>query len=274
MKRLILFRSRSLVLGSLVLLLACSSPRPAPVPRLVMSLAIVVDASTSSSVREGQQIADLRCPEVSSAVERALSHKGLRQLDVLIVASGGKATSSEGRVVAPWRSFTPTARLFGRRVSPQEQRQAFINNLEAECRSTLHPEKSSPIFFAIERAAESLRQHTPDVARGSEVVRQLVVLSDLRENVHQGIKARLLAVSSALRKGLPIPKQPSTIPVLKLDGISLLACGLAEHAGGNADDLNLSPDAVTVVWQGVFQPTASFDAACPRPTARLVGGAR
>ena len=268
-----------ILLGAFGALALCScQPKLHPSEkREVASMVIVLDASTSSSVRDGQQIADLRCPEVSAAVEQALSQKGLRQLDVLIVASGGKATSSEGRVVAPWRSFTPTARLFGRQVSPQEQRQAFIKNLEAECRSTLHPEKSSPIFFAIERAVTSLEHHARGFSRGSELrhVQSLIVLSDLRENVHPGIKQRLLSVSDALRRGKPQPSRPDTVPVLKHDGIAVAVCGLAEHASGGGDDLTVSPDAITLVWQDILG-NASLDASCRRPASlpSVPGGAR
>lgn len=263
-----------LVLGCLV---GCQSKPVPSVPRQMVSLAIVVDASTSSSVRDGQQIADLRCPEVSAAVEQALMPKGLRQLDVLVVASGGKATSSEGRVVAAWRSFAPTARLFGRQVSRDEQRQAFIHNLEAECRSTLRPEKSSPIFFAIERAVTSLEHHARELSHGSEVrqSQSLIVLSDLRENVHPGIKQRLLAVSDALRRGKPQPPRPETVPVLKHDGIAVAVCGLAEHASGGGDDLTVSPEAITLVWQEILGE-ASLDASCRRPGSlpSVPGGTR
>lgn len=268
-----------ILLGAFGALALCScQPKLHPSEkREVASMVIVLDASTSSSVRDGQQIADLRCPEVSAAVEQALMQKGLRQLDVLVMASGGKATSSEGRVVVAWRSFAPTARLFGKQVSRDEQRQAFIHKLETECRSTLRPEKSSPIFFAIERAVTSLEHHAREVSHGSEVhqSQSLIVLSDLRENVHPGIKQRLLAVSDALRCGKPQPPRPETVPVLKRDGVAVAVCGLAEHSSGGGDDLTVSPEAITSVWQEILGE-ASLDASCRRPGSlpSVPGGAR
>ncbi len=265
---------RSLVFALAALLMACGSPKVQPVPRRAVSIAIVADVSTSAGLKHGQTIADLRCSEVAALINEALTTKGLSRLDVLVLATGGKETSLEARSLIPWRSFVPQARLFGRNGSPLEQRRAFLQGLETTCRGTLKSETTSPIFFAIERAAESLRQHAKEERLSGTVVKRLVVLSDLRENSHQALKARLLAVSNALRKGVPAPKQGATVPLLNMDGISLSVCGLAQHVGGNADELAISPRAVTDVWQGVFQGAASFDAACPEEPTSLSGGMR
>ncbi|MBL9008627.1 MAG: hypothetical protein JNJ46_30475 [Myxococcales bacterium] len=274
MTGLVLSRSRSFFFCLVTLLLACDAPKAPLMPRRAMSIAIVADVSTSAGLKPGQTIADLRCSEVVAVTAEALTMKGLSRLDVLVLATGGKETSLEARCLIPWRSFVPQARLFGKNRHPHEQRQAFLQGLETSCRGTLKGETTSPIFFATERATESLRQHAKEGRLSGEVVKRLVVLSDLRENAHQSLKARLLTVSNALRKGVPTPKQGTGVPSLNLDGISLSVCGLAEHAGGNADDLAITPRAVTEVWQGVFQGAASFDAACPERPAFLSGGPR
>ncbi len=274
MTRHFLSRSPFSVLALAGLLTACGSPKLEPAPRRALSIAVVADASTSADVKPGQTIADLRCSQVTAIVGAALTTPGLSRLELLLMATGGRGTSNEGRVIIPWRSFVPQAHLFAKNKSPDQQRQSFLQGIEGSCRATLKSENTSPIFFAVERAAESLRQHTAAQPRNGETAKRLFLLSDLRENVHHGLKSRLLAVSNAHRKGVSVPAATGSVPTLKLDGVALLACGRSGHAGGSADDLAISPRAVTEVWQSVFQGAASFDAACPEPSEHFGGGAR
>lgn len=269
-----MFRPSFLLIGiALGLLVGCEPSLKPSVPRRDV-LAIVIDASSSARLAEGQTIADLRCQEAVAVVEQALHEPGLRQLDVLVLATGGTGTSNEGRVIIPWRSFASTSRLFGKNRSRATQQREFLQSLEAACRTALKSENTSPIFFAIERAATSLAEQTHQRSPGDDatVSRSLIVLSDLRENVHHGIKAYLVAVSRSVRRGTTIPSRPSGVPQLMLSGIATRICGLSEHAGGNADDLAVVPEAVTIAWKTIL-PDASFNASCRRPVAPSVGGA-
>lgn len=273
-------RSRCLGLYFVGAVAACTEPQPQPVPRRTVAIAIVADVSASSAIPTGQTIADLRCPQVIATIQDALTAPGLRQLDVLILATGSKATSYEARVIIPWRSFAPASRLFGKRVSLTDQRQAFLRDLDALCRLNLRPETSSPIFFSIERAALSLSDRGRELPRGPEiqVSRSLVTLTDGRENAHPGIRSSLLAVSEALRQGKSIPKRPPTVPILNLDGVTVRLCGLAEHTHtGSRDDLAVSPAALPITWRSILGDATAFDAACPStalPLSSTKGGAR
>lgn len=260
-------------------LAACTEPQPHSIPRRTVAIAIVADVSTSSAIPTDQTIADLRCPQVIAAIQDSLTAPGLRQLDVLVLATGSKATSYEARVIISWRSFSPASRLFGKKISLTDQRQAFLRDLDALCRLNLRPETSSPIFFAIERAALSLSDRGREMPRGQEiqVSRSLVALTDGRETAHAGIRSWLLAVSEALRQGKPIPKHPSTVPILNLEGVTVSLCGLAEHTyTGSRDDLAVSPAALPITWRSILGNTTAFDAACPStalPLSSTTGGA-
>lgn len=255
----------SFILSGLALGLgiSCQPPLTPSVQRLAL-LAIVVDVSTSAAIDSKQTVGDPRCPEVLAATEEALTTPGLRQLDILVISTGSRATSYEAKVIVPWRSFSPTSRLFGKKVSLADQRELFLRELDTDCRASLKEEASSPIYFTIERAMLSLNDHARELSARKEVKvsRSLVALTDLRENVHAGINTRLFSVSEALRRGKPIPPRPSTVPALRMDGISIHVCGLAEHSNtGSPDDLTISPAAISEVWREVL-PEATFDAAC------------
>lgn len=228
-------------------------------------LVIVADVSTSSAIPTGQTIADLRCPQVLAAAQNALTISGLRRLDILILATGSKkGTGYEAKVIVPWRSFSPTSRLFGKKITAADQREQFLRELDTDCRASLKEETSSPIYFAVERAMLSLNDHAQELSSRKEfkVSRTLVALTDLRENGHEMIRMRLLSVSEALRRGKPIPTRPATLPVLSTQGLTFRVCGLAEYTStGSADDLIL-PAAIPVAWREVL-PEATFDAACP-----------
>lgn len=242
--------------------LSCQPPLTPSVQRLAV-LVIAVDVSTSTN-SPGHSITDLKCPEVVAATEEALTTAGLRRLDILVLASGSsKSTSYEARVAIPWRSFSPASRLFGKKVTAADQREQFLRELDKDCQSSLQEEPSSPIFFTVERALLSLSNHAQELSSGREVKvsRSLVVLTDLRENVHAGIRTRLVSVSEALRRGKPIPARPATLPVLSAQGTTIRVCGLSGfRSTGSPDDLIL-PAAVPVVWREVL-PDATFDAAC------------
>lgn len=259
---------RPFILAGLVLGLWVSC-QPPLVPAVAQHtcLALVIDVSASSAIGASETIADQRCPQVWAATEQALATPGLHQLDVLAIATGSKLTAYEGRVIIPWRTFSPTARLFGRKITVQDQQQTFLRELDKQCRSLLRPEAVSPIFFAVERAALSLNDPARQRSSGHavQVSKTLVVLSDLRETVHTGIRRYEIEVSEALRRGQPVPKRPSRVPVLNLEGIEVRACGLAEHSGGlgSSDDLaTILPTSLPLVWQEILGGAVAFDAAC------------
>ena len=74
---------------------------------------------------------------------------------------------------------------------------------------------------------------------------------------------------------LPPAVDLETVPVLKRDGVAVAVCGLAEHSSGGGDDLTVSPEAITSVWQEILGE-ASLDASCRRPGSlpSVPGGAR
>ncbi len=259
-----MFRSSFLLTGMLLGLLTGCGPAFKPSAPQRAQLAIVIDASSSAALAKGQTIADVRCPEAIGAVEQALTAPGLRQLDVLVVATGGHSTAYESRSLIPWRTFMPTSRLFGPRLSINAQRLRFIHELNESCRSKLTVENSSPILYAIERALLSLSNYAQEISQSGQVAatRSLVVVSDLRETVHVGIRSRLSTVSEALRHGRPAPPPSPSVPLLKLNGIQVRVCGLAEYtSSGTTDKLMVSPAALSAVWSEVLAG-ASFDAAC------------
>ena len=93
----------------------------------------------------------------------------------------------------------------------------------------------------------------------------MVILSDLRENVHPLVKQRLIAVTRALRLGKSVLPRPVSLPTITLsDGMRVSLCGLGEYVVGH-DDLSASPEAVVAVWSELFRgETPTFSAACPR----------
>lgn len=253
-------------LGALVLV-ACQpklSPRTA---RQISSLVIVADASTSSGDPSAASVKDLRCPEVVGSIRQALSASP-RRIDVLVLATGGKETSFEPRVLLPWLRYEPKVRLFGQTPSKQDHEQAFFKTIAERCYATLKEENSSPLVAAISRGTLSLASHCEDITPLREVCssRQLVVLSDLRENANAGVKQRLLIVSHLLQQGRPIPPRPSTVPLISLTAISASLCGLGEHVERRqgADAVPVSGEALLVVWREVLGTSPTFSAGCPR----------
>lgn len=253
------FLSLLLSVFAFVLLLSCEPKRSAPAPREIASLVLVVDTSASSAKAA---LAELRCLELGGVVHRTLRQS--QRLDVLTLATGGVATDGEPRVVVPWLRYAPTSRQFGVSASKEAQAEAFLATLLERCRSTLVVEHSSPIVAATERGALSLTGHCRELALHREVCssRALVIISDLRETFHAGMRSHLLAVSKALRQGQRVPPRPATIASISVDG-NVSVCGLAEHVAGH-DDLAVSPDALTLVWRGLFDREVIFEPTCAR----------
>ena len=261
MSRTTVLLRAGLILG---LVMSCQPPLKPSAQKLTAVLVIVIDASASAATAKGQTIAELRCPEATAAIEQALTAPGLRQLDVLMLASGSQQTAYEPRVITPWRSFAPTARLFGKKLGVAEQRAHFLRELGTACRSSLQAQASSPVYFALVRALQSLSDHARDLSTGTEmpVAQSLVALTDLRENVHNGIRLRLREVSDALGRGKPYPKPSPLLPSLKQSGVRIHICGLSEFTqAAKSDAVAVSPTAIALVWKEVLEE-ASFDAAC------------
>lgn len=260
-------------------MLSCQESPPAvATPRAVVSLALVVDVSASSGDATKTSVADLRCSEVAGIVQQHLPES--KRLDVLVLATGSRATAQEPRILVPWLRFAPTFKQFGQAASKEGLAAMFLTALVERCRRTLIPEKSSPIVSAVGRGALSLTSHCTELTTHREVcfARHLVLVSDLRETVQGGIRERLVAVSKALRLGKPVPGRPGALPTIPLAG-NLSVCGLSEHVAGN-DDLTASPEAIVMVWRELFDRDVAFEATCPRfsvspaPDAKTAGGGR
>lgn len=252
-------------LGALVALaLSCQPRLPAPTPREVRSLVIAADVSTSSGDVRAATVSELRCSEVTGSIRQALS-LSRQPLDVLVLGTGGKETGSEPRVLLPWLRYQQAVRLFGQTVSKEDQEQIFLKRIGATCRSALEPENSSPILAAISRGALSLSGHCDELAKRRETCssQQLIILSDLRENVDAGVKQRLVLVSRMLHAGKPLPPRPSTFPRILLPRVATSICGLGEHVQGT-DDVRAVPEAVLTVWREILGNEPTFNAACPR----------
>lgn len=260
-------------------LLSCQEHPSLPsAPREVTSMVLVVDASASSGDALNTSIADLRCSEVAGLAQQRLLHS--KRLDVLVLATGSRATANEPRMVVPWLRFAPTFKQFGQADAKSAPAESFLVMLTERCRSTLVAENSSPIVTAIERGALSLASHCAELTHRHEICssRQLITLSDLRENVRHDLRERLIAVSKALRLGKPLPPLAPALTPISVDG-NLSVCGLSEHVAGK-DDLAVTPEAVVMVWHELLGPSTVFDPTCPRFTvpekqsATTAGGGR
>lgn len=244
----------------------------------VVSIVVVADASSSMGDATTTSLADLRCSEVAGIVQQHIPQS--KRLDVLVLASGGRATANEPRILVPWLRFAPTFKQFGSTTSKAAQAENFLTSLVERCRKTLVPENSSPIVSAVGRGALSLTSHCAELPQRREACssRYLVLVSDLRENIDSGTRERLIAVSKALRQGKMLPVHPRVLPTITLEG-NLSVCGLSEHVAGK-DDLAVSPEAVAIVWRELFNRDVNFEATCPRfpvssmPDTNLSGGAK
>jgi hypothetical protein len=205
------------------------------------------------------------CESLLGLAEKALSTDGISPdstLTVLVI--GDETTANE-----PWQlgmySIPMTRKALEGRTANSRRQQAVLHDIWSKCQ-TVHRTTISPIFLGVKQAVADLR------AQGCKETShcQLLVNSDLEENVEKSIKKRLNRTTDE-NHILPSP--------VENEGIDVAFCGLAVTAGRSVDSstrgLRKAPprtpgreDRLREIWQSLFTNPAvvRFEPYCPKPS--------
>ena len=209
--------------------------------RPVVQFEIVKDPSGSTT--DG-------CETVIGLAEGVMAGEGVSAKSTLTVLFvGDLATANEPAVLASYPIPFSTKVVEDRRANRQRQSRV-LGDLLSKCQ-TARATGISPIFLAVKQAIADLRGRGCNA--GSRC--QLLVDSDLEENVERGIRSRLDAVG---RKGPPLPTAVDN------SSIAVSFCGLAATKGRVARDANRE-DRLKSTWRSLFsaQDLVTFRPYCP-----------
>lgn len=235
--------------------LACAScvDPPKAEPKTITVMVAVLDLSPSTVV-------DLRCDELSARVRQVLGTPGVKRLDVMAVGTGEGPTGMEPIILVRWSRWDPKGKLYEQPGQADAAREAWAESVRATCHEALRATRTSPIFAAIKRGAESIRAHCKEIeGRRERCDRQLLFInSDLRENGERSITERLV---NGTRGRAGANARP--LPRLDLGGVELTVCGVSDTRLGDGD-VYISASVLSAVWTEVLGPsTPAFDASCP-----------
>jgi len=237
---------------------------PAPQPRLVTTLVVVLDQSTPKAEAR-------RCGELSARLDEILGRPGVKRLHVLVLGTGDQSTGFEPDTVVPWTKWSPDGALFEHPDRAVAVRREWLASVRSTCEKTIRARRVSPIFTATDRAVASLNGHCSEIGRQrSDCQDRLLALhSDLRENAQVQTREALRELSRRLfdPNGDRLPPPP--VPRIDTKGIDVRVCGIADTSVGQGERL-VQPSVVIEVWKWVLGVGESaFDSSCP--TSEPVG---
>ncbi len=237
---------------ALVALVVGCNVLPEATPTPTLAKAYVLDDTGSADAE--------RCAELAADLASTLAKPGRRRLDLVVLAVGGSASGNEPRVIVPHRRFAALESAFEKAGAEETHRDAWMRDVALACRARMASPDRSPVFRALERAVTTLAAVCASVERDGGVcaAKEIAVFSDLRENVHPAIAARLRRTGGAgKRAALPTP-----IPRLDFAGITVTACGISATRTAKRDAFD--PDAIVATWQEILGPGVAIAAGCPR----------
>jgi len=238
------FRDRllAMVLTTLVTsLVGCSLSLPSPKPKTRLVVGIFKDASSSVSVEES-------CAQIGARVRQVLRQAKRRPIELIVLASGGPATSNEPIALVPWTSWHPSHRLFGQRGARQAAEHSWLKTVITACAERITAQPSSPLFHGIRRAVADLNARCAALAiPAAQCKRSLYIHSDLRSS------------EPAFRAGAKAHLLPEPLPTT---GIRIQVCGVAETRA-----VNRRYTFVEATWRRVLGDGAPtfFSSTCPMP---------
>lgn len=173
----------------------------------------VVLRDPSASVRSG-------CDCTSALITRAFTDPKVGPgSTVTFTITGDASTANEARVIASVE--VPTSRqVMQGREGAAKQRDKLISEINADCAKVV-PTKSSPIFLALARAVQHLRNLGCRPTSGCTVYAQ----TDLEENAEQHIK-HILDGAASVKEALP--------PPIDNTGINVVITGIADTVGATS----------------------------------------
>jgi hypothetical protein len=227
---------------------ACSDLAPKGDGKPLSILVDVADVSGSGDI-------GTRCAEVSARVRSVVDDPRTRQLDLLVLSTGG-ATGEPG-VLVPWTTYEPTAGLYEVPEHAARQRAEWLSGVERSCAARLRPSSVSPVYEAVRRALEAIEARCADRARQRYrcARKMLAVQSDLR-STHGQFGAYLCGLATRCRPEKAVPDALR----IELGDVELSVCGFSNTDAGDG----LPAEVVRRAWADVLGRPVVVDPVCAR----------
>ena len=223
---------------------------PPPKPATRRLDAFVLDMSDSGLVKPA-----LRCRLLRPVLARDLTRGGA--VDLLVLGSGGEP-DHEPVPILTWRTLEVTHGAFRTPQQAQAEIDALVDAACKECEAAVAEVKSSAVYMAIWRGADSLHARS-EVYPGATCELVLHVSSDMREGIHPDMKAALDA-AAVNAKDLP------AVEPLPLAGVEVHVCGPSETIDDPSSPAKTTraPGGIFRAWKSVMGASApaAFDATC------------
>jgi hypothetical protein len=213
-------------------------------------LAILVDVADVS----GSGDIATRCAEVSARIRSIVDDPRTRNLDLLVLATGG--ASGEPSALVPWTTYQPFAGLYEAPEHSARHRAEWIAGVERTCAARLRPSNVSPVYEAVRRALEAIEARCADRAkeRFRCARKMLAVQSDFR-STHGEFGAHLCGLAAKCRAKKALPDSLRLEP----GDVELSFCGVSNTDAGDG----LSAELVQKAWSDAFGRPLVINPVCP-----------